>query len=404
MKLLAALLLALAFTGVAWGADSTASLSRGQYLTRIGDCRACHTEPGRAAFSGGRPIETPFGVIYSPNITPDAQTGIGKWTFADFYRAMHNGIDEDGDYLYPAFPFPSYTNLTREDVKAIWNYLRSVEPVHRKNKPDALRWPYSMRSGMRVWRALYFDPHTFKPDPKASPMLNRGAYLVRGLAHCGACHSPRNGWGAVREEYPLAGGTVPIDGWYAPNITPNPSTGIGGWSAQALSNFLSTGRSEHGEALGPMRDVVQSSLQYLKPGDLTAIVSYVQSLPAQGPTLKVAHTAPAATKKHPIPGAALYHKHCSGCHGDNGRAKHDYYPDLHDNSIVLAANPTNLVLMILQGGFEAATEAHPYPYSMPPFGFKLSDKEVAEIANFVRRNWDRRLVPQIAPQQVAPLR
>jgi mono/diheme cytochrome c family protein len=261
-----------------------------------------------------------------------------------------------------------------------------------------------MRSLLGLWRRFYFTPGTFKPDPKASSAVNRGAYLVRGLANCGACHTPRNRLGATLDQYALAGGSVPVEGWYAPNITPNSSTGIGAWSARTLRAFLTTGRGDHGAALGPMRDVVQSSLQNLGPDDATAVVAYLKSVPARGAKVKAAHNAPVGTAENPVPGAALYHKHCAGCHGDKGRAKQDYYPDLRDNSIVLSSNPTNLVLMMLRGGFEAATTAHPYPYSMPPFGFKLSDGQIADIANYVRRNWNRRAVGQIQPDQVESLR
>lgn len=393
------------FAGTTYGAG-TDMVARGKYLTRLGDCRACHTQPGRAAFAGGVPIETPFGVIYAPNITPDKETGIGAWTFDDFYRAMHLGIDEDGDYLYPAFPFPAYTLLTREDVRAIWTYLRTVEPVRRQNEANTLRWPYRLRSLMGVWRQFYFQPGEFQPDPDASAAVNRGAYLVRGLAHCGACHSPRNRWGATMEKYFLAGGSIPVDGWYAPNITPNPHVGIGDWSADTLKAFLTTGRSEAGAALGPMRDVVQASLQYLNDDDLNAIVAYLEKVPAIGPKeVEVTH-APvlAGQEQKKLPGEVLYGKHCDGCHGDEGRAKHDYFPDLYNNPVVLSRNPTNLILIMLRGGFEAATETQPYPHSMPPFGFKLSDKEIAQIANYVRRNWDNRVVPEILPKDVAPLR
>ncbi|HET6726125.1 MAG TPA: cytochrome c [Gammaproteobacteria bacterium] len=404
MKWFAAVLLAFGLVGSACAADASL-VQRGHYLTHLGDCRACHTEPGRAAFSGGLPIGTPFGVVYSPNITPDKKTGIGDWTFDDFYRAMHEGLDKNGDYLYPAFPYPSYTQLTRKDVKAIWAYLRTVQPVQRENKPNTLRWPYSMDSAVRVWRALYFKPHTFQPDPKASATLNRGAYLVRALTHCGACHTPRNGWGALQTEAELAGGTIPVEGWYAPNITPNPYIGIGEWSPEALKSFLTTGRSERGDALGQMRDVVESSLQYLAPEDLTAVIAYLQDVPAIGPQQPIAaNTAPAIDPDKPPLGMTLYGKHCAGCHGDDGHAKRPWYPDLRDSAVVLSPNPTNLVLMILRGGFQAATEAQPYPYSMPPFGFKLSDKEIAAIANYVRRNWSRRDVPQIQAGHIATLR
>lgn len=403
MRCLLPALLALLVPLVAHGADES-QVARGRYLTRLGDCQACHTQAGHEPFSGGRAIETPFGVIYTPNITPDPATGIGAWSADDFYKAMHEGIGKNGEYLYPAFPFPSYTRLGRADVDAIRAYLRTVEPVRRHNRPDNLRWPYSWRSVMRIWRHLYFEPGAYEPDPNRSDAWNRGAYLIKGLAHCGACHTTRNRWGAKKQKLALAGSNLPIDGWLAPNITPSPHGGIGDWPAGALKRFLTTGRSERGDALGPMRDVVQSSLQYIRPDDLDAMLVYLRSVPPLD-TARPARVRPAsAESKQPLPGELLYHKHCSGCHGDDGRAKHEYYPDLRDNPVVLRNNPTNLVLVILRGGFQAATRDNPYPYSMPPFGFKLKDAQVAAIANYVRRNWSRRLVFPITPAQVSPLR
>jgi mono/diheme cytochrome c family protein len=400
-----ALLLAAAAHGAApSGKMDTAKLARGRYLARLGDCRACHTQPGHPAFSGGRPIKTPFGTVYTPNLTPDKATGIGVWNAADFYRAMHNGIGLHGRYLYPVFPFPAYTKLSRKDVNAIWAYLRGVKPVHRRNRPPALRWPYRMRSTLRLWRLLYFKPGAFKPDPDRSALWNRGAYLVRGLTHCGACHTPRNRWGARIDKQALAGGTVPIETvWHAPNITPDRRTGIGKWSAKALQRFLKTGRSKRGAALGPMRDVVQSSLQYLKQRDLKAIVAYLQNVPARTSTRTAGAKSP-MRKQSLAKGKALYHQHCANCHGDNGRAKHAFYPDLRDNRIVLARDPTNLILIMLRGGFEASTAAYPYPYSMPPFGVRLSNNEIAAIADYVRRNWKHRASAPVQPRQVGGLR
>lgn len=397
------------------GTPDAALIARGQYLTRIGDCEACHTRPGGKPFSGGLPIPTPFGTIYTPNITPDAQTGVGQWSFADFYRAMHEGIGKGGEYLYPAFPFPSYTLLSRDDVKAIWAYLRTVPPTHQVNRDDTLRWPYRIRETMAVWRRLYFQAGPYKPDSAKPAQWNRGAYLVQGLAHCGACHTPRNRLGAKSTEALLAGGSVAIDGWNAPNITPNKFTGIGAWPAGSVRDFLATGRSVHSDALGPMRDVVQSSLQYLRSDDLGAIVAYLRTVPPYGPTQPPAGapTAPAAATVAQVPGAspkqvppgeALYRKHCAACHGDNGIAKHDYYPNLRNSSVALAPNPTNLVLIILRGGFQASTKAYPYPYSMPPFGFKLSDQEIAEIANYIRGSWSKWPVAAVYPDQVGDLR
>jgi mono/diheme cytochrome c family protein len=258
---------------------------------------------------------------------------------------------------------------------------------------------------MGLWRRFYFEPGVFKPDPNASAAVNRGAYLVKGLAHCGACHTPRNRLGAMKSQLALAGGTVPVEGWYAPNITSNPYVGIGRWSSDELASFLTSGQSARGAAIGPMRDVVQSSLQHLSDADIDAIAAFLKHSADVGPSEQpfVAHRKRSKKTKKP-PGEKLYGKYCSDCHGDHGRAKHAYYPDLRGNSIVLARNPANLLLIMLRGGFEPATKTHPYPWSMPPFEFKLRDGQIAHIANYVRRNWNGRVVPPIEASQVAALR
>lgn len=412
--LLAACALSLVATGVAaWAfaagdsasvAADTATIEHGRYLVALGDCAACHTQPGQPAFSGGRPLPTPYGVFYPPNITFDRATGIGNWTEADFYRAMHDGVRPDGAYLYPAFPFPSFTRLTRADVDAIWAYLRSVPPVRKTNTPNQLDWPYSARGLMKVWRALYFRPGSFKPDPKRSPAWNRGAYLVNGIAHCGACHTPRNRLGALVGARALAGGTITIEGWRAPNISQNPAHGIGDWSAGNLRDFLQTGHSPRGDAIGPMRDVVQFATSKLSDRDLDGIVAYIKSAPAQPDIvgLSMPQLALAITPAEHASARKLYHTECAGCHGDDGRAKQPY-PDLRGNPVVRSLDYRDLVLQILHGGFQATTAANPYPYSMPPFGARLTDDQIARLATYVRQNWGNG-APVVVAGQVKALR
>lgn len=382
------------------GAAQSSALERGRYLTRLGDCEACHTRTGGQPFAGGRAIETPYGTAYTTNITPDRQTGLGNWTEQDFRRAMHDGIRRDGAYLYPVFPFPSFTKLTAADVAAIWTYLRTVPAVHQVNTPNAFRWPYSMRSLMKVWRALYFTPGTYQPDPQRSASWNRGAYLVEGISHCGACHSPRNRLGALVSAESLAGGTVPIDGWHAPNITSNTTFGIGNWTADDVHSFLATGHSPKGDAIGPMRGVIESSLQHLSQSDIDAIVAYVRSVPARN-GLGLAYMT--AVPVDPDAGKQLYHDQCASCHGDDGNPTHAYYPGLRDNPVVQNLDPTDMVLQILHGGFQASTQANPYPYSMPPFGAELTDAQVAELASYVRRNFGNH-APYVWARDVSSLR
>lgn len=394
----------LAAAGGASTAATSTEVDRGKYLVTLGDCAACHTQAGQPVFSGGRPLPTPYGVFYPPNITPDRTTGIGSWTEQDFYRAMHDGIRRDGAYLYPAFPFPAFTRLTRADVDAIWAYLRSVPAVRKANTPNQLDWPYSMRGLMRIWRMLYFRPGTYEPDPKQSPAWNRGAYLVTGIAHCGACHTPRSRLGALTGAYPLAGGTIRVDGWRAPNISQNTAQGIGTWTAADLRAFLHTGRSTRGDAIGPMREVVQSGLQHLSTSDLDAIVTYVARAPAQLDIVgdAIAQFPLGMTPEARASAQKLYHTECAGCHGDDGRAKRPY-PDLRGNPVVRSRDPDDMVMQILHGGFQASTAADPYPYSMPPFGARLTDEQISYIASYVRSSWGNG-APVVIPRQVESLR
>lgn len=401
LRLTAALALAtiVALTAVPAGATS---LAHGRYLVRLGDCMGCHTEPGHPPFSGGRALQTPFGVIYAPNITPDPETGIGRWSAADFYRAMHNGIAPGGRYLYPAFPFPSYTRLSRADVIAIWSYLRQIEPVHRRNRGNRLRFPYRLRESMRVWRLRFFRPGSYRENPQHSERWNRGAYLVTGVTHCGACHSPRNDWGAKLAARALTGGNLPIDGWLAPDITGDPIHGIGRWTRRELADFLTSGRSARGDAMGPMRDVVQNGLQYLQPADLASIIDYLRAVPGRAPATPPAASPPAAPRPGEDvrlargPGRTLYEHHCRACHGSDGAGEPGRYPALRASSMVRAANPTNLILAILRGGFQAATASAPYPYSMPPFALQLANPDIAALATFVRREFGDRGRPVTA--------
>lgn len=394
------------------GPADSQTLARGHYLTRLGDCKACHTQPGQPPFSGGRAIKTPYGPIYTPNITPDKATGIGTWSAQDFYRAMHNGIKPNGDYLYPAFPFSAYTKLRRKDVMAIRAYLRTVKPVHRENRGNDLHWPYSMRMLMGAWRTLYFDAGAYIRDPAHSIQWNRGAYLVKGLTHCGGCHTPRNLLGAKKPSKALSGGTIPVDGWHVPDITTLGDSDSKPWTAATLEQFLVSGRSPRGDAAGPMREVVQSSLRYLNDRDADAIAAYVVSL-QQGTNREQANPHPvptqagitATTGKTLYPqGRSLYQKYCSDCHGKKGVAQHPYYPDLRNSRLVTATNPDNLALMILRGGFQATTKNHPFPYSMPPFAVLLSDRQIAGIVNYVRSNWGNHVVKPVQPDRVGGLR
>ena len=359
--------------GAAAGPEQVA---RGAYLARAGNCRDCHTPRGAAPYSGGRGIPTPFGTVYSSNLTPDLQTGIGAWSAADFRRALHNGRSRDGRLLYPAFPYDAYTRISAADADALFAYLRSLPAVAQPNRPHALRFPYDTQAALAVWRALFFRPARFEPDATRPPDWNRGAYLVQGLGHCAACHAERNLLGATRDAAGLGGGLIPLQNWYAPPLrTAQPG---------ALAALLQTGRSDTAALLGPMAEVVLHSTQHLDAADLRAMAVYLQSLPASPPMDVPAVSATAAQRTQ---GEALYRDHCSGCHGEHGQGVPGAYLPLAGNPAVLRPTPANLVQVVLGGAFAASTAGNPRPFGMPPFATALSDEEIAAVLSHVRSAW-----------------
>ena len=372
-------------------AGDAALVARGEYLVRAGSCAGCHSERGGVAFAGGRAIDTPFGAIYSPNLTPDAATGLGAWSADDFWRALHNGRSRDGRLLYPAFPYPNYTRMARDDADAMFAYLRSLAPVQRPNTPHALRFPFDQQAALAVWRALFFRPARFEADPAQAPAWNRGAYLVEALGHCNACHARRNALGATAGPLDLAGGLIPIQNWYAPSLNDPAEAGVAGWPATDVAALLRTGVSAHGVAQGPMAEVVAGSTQYLSDADLAAMVVYLQALPARAEPhgAPVAGAAPVA-RAEDAAGQPLYERHCSGCHGAEGRGVAGAYPALAGNRAVAMANPVNLVHIVLRGGFAPTTVGNPRPFGMPPFATVLSDAELATLLSYLRGAWGNR--------------
>jgi mono/diheme cytochrome c family protein len=350
---------------------------RGAYLVALGDCIACHTSIGGAPFAGGRAIETPFGTVFSSNITPDAQTGIGSWSREDFWRALHDGRGKDGRLLYPAFPYPNFTQVTREDADAMFDYLRTVPAVSRANVKHAIRFPYNTQLALMAWRTLYFRPGVFEPEAGHSAEWNRGAYLVRGLGHCDACHTSRNALGAVSHQLDLGGGLIPMQNWYAPPIA--------GWDPSQVAALLTTGVSERAMAMGPMAEVVYRSTQHLSPDDAKAFAAYVHSTPP--PKTGEARAVPQRVMER---GAALYGEHCAECHGDKGEGAMPAYPALAGNPSMNAAVAANGIKAILNGGYAPVTRANPRPYGMPPFFAKLNDQEVAALLTYIRASWGNR--------------
>ena len=362
------------------------SVARGAYLARAGNCMACHTERGGAPFAGGRAIDTPFGTVYAGNLTPDAATGIGKWSRAQFWRALHEGRSRAGRLLYPAFPYPNYTLVTREDSDAIFDFLRSVPSVKRANTPHALRWPYRTQAALAAWRALYFTPGEYRVDRAQSAAWNRGAYLVRGLGHCGACHTARNAFGANSDMMDLSGGLIPMQNWYAPSLASPREAGVADWEPAQIVKLLQTGVAPRGTVLGPMAEVVLQSTQHLAPADLQAMAVFLKALPQADPQ---AARASAAVMGNPMAarGAKLYEQHCAQCHGDHGEGVAGAYPALAGNRAVTLPVTVNLVQVLLGGGFAPATAGNPRPFGMPPYATVLSDADIAAVISHIRASW-----------------
>lgn len=360
-------------------------IARGAYLARAGNCMVCHTDRGGAPYAGGRAIDTPFGLVYASNLTPDRQTGLGLWSADDFWRALRNGRSRDGRLLYPAFPYPNYTHIQREDADALFAFLQSQAAVNQPNRSHQLRWPFSTQTALALWRALYFTPGGYTVEAEQSPAWRRGAYLVQGLGHCSACHAERNALGASRP-LDLAGGLIPMQNWYAPSLTDPAEAGVMEWPLKDIVDLLATGTSSRGSAQGPMAEVVLHSTQYLSADDLNAMATFLKSLPPA--RRKAEPTGPWA--KPSAAGAALYERHCLQCHGDQGQGVAGAYPALSGNRAVTLGPAVNLVHIVLHGGYPPATAGNPRPFGMPPYMMDLSEAEVAELLNHLRSSWGHR--------------
>jgi mono/diheme cytochrome c family protein len=367
------------------GAPADAALvQRGRYLAIAGNCIACHTARGGADYAGGRAVDTPFGTLYATNLTPDDETGIGRWTAAEFRRALRHGRSRDGRLLYPAFPYPSYTLVTSADADALYAYFRSLPPVRQPNRAHALRFPYNLQASLAVWRALYFRPDTLEPDAARSADWNRGRYLVRGLGHCEACHAGRNVLGATTGDIELGGGLIPLQNWYAPSLASSREAGVADWHTDEVIALLRTGVSPRASVMGPMAEVVFRSTQHLAPDDVRAMAVYLKDLP-QADLARPAGSAPDGDTLQL--GTKVYADRCASCHGDRGEGVTGLYPALAGNRAVTLPSPNNLVKAIVHGGFPPTTAGNPRPFGMPPFRQVLDDKQVAAVASYVRHAW-----------------
>ncbi len=374
-------------------ASTSASIERGRYLATAGNCVACHTKPGGKAYAGGLKFDTPFGVLYSTNITPDRATGIGAWSLAQFTAALRSGTRPNGEHLYPVFPYTAYTKLTDADVAALFAYFKSLTPVSQRPPANEMRFPFGERALLGPWKSLFFAESRFVRQTDRSAEWNRGAYLVEALGHCSACHSPRNALGADDSEFLMTGGVhshTDADGrsrqWAASNLTRSPS-GLAAWTVDDLTGYLHRGISPRAAVFGPMNEVV-ASLRQLPVADVRAMAVYLKSLPANQQKVK-SNTLDVDTMSE---GRILYNIHCGTCHQPEGTGGADTGPPLAGSAVVNAPGAESLVNIILRGPDRPktppSTEWQKRRWKMmEAFGDKLGDDEVAAIATYVRNSW-----------------
>jgi len=403
MRRAAILAVTLVATAVAGGAaraepDNYTEAARGRYLTVLGDCMACHIGPDGQSLAGGHLLETPFGKISVPNITPDNDTGIGRWTADDFHNAMRNGKRPDGAHLYPAFPYTSFTRMSRADNDAVFAYLRSRPAVENRVDRDTLPFPFNIRLLMAGWNWLNFTPGEFRPDPQRSAEFNRGAYLVEGPGHCGLCHTPRNLIGGDRDSEHLQGGA--LQGWFAPNITADARLGIGDWSQEEIVTYLRTGHTDRTAASGPMAEVVAYSTSQMTEEDLKAIAVYLRERGAAAPP-----APPPVPAEDPRmrAGEAVYADTCAACHVGNGSGVAGMFPRLANNQLVRQDDPTGILRVVLQGSRSVATPQAPTAPAMPSLGWRLNDQQAADVATYIRNAWGN-AAPPVTPDQVRKMR
>ena len=390
-------------------------LQRGAYLAKLGNCAACHTARGGAAYAGGKAIATPFGAVYTSNITPDLETGIGNWSADAFYRALHEGRSADGHLLTPAFPYPNYTHITRADSDDLYAYfMHSIAPVAQPNKAHDLPFPFNTQVALAFWRTLYFTPNNVAVQPINTPARDikegvkkdnldilRGTYLVRGLGHCSACHAERNALGAnvknpLSDQF-LSGALMPMRDWYAPSLVDKLEAGVAHLPRQDVVSLLKTGIAPNASMVGPMAEVVAGSTQFWTDADLNAAATYLQSLPqieeknltksTTSANSRIAKSQPALLAR----GAELFTQHCATCHGEQGQGMkvegNVALPALAGNRAITMPNTTNLVRIILAGGYAPSTAGNSRPFGMPPFVHVLNDTDIAAVTTYIRNAW-----------------
>ncbi|MDY6944080.1 MAG: cytochrome c [Pseudomonadota bacterium] len=390
-----------------------APMDRGEYVARVGNCVACHSVPDAPAFSGGLKMATPLGAIYATNITPDKFTGIGDYSLEDFDRAMRLGIAKDGHRLYPAMPYPSYAKMSEQDMKALYDFImKSVPAANVANKPSEIPFPLNMRWPLAIWNALFVDDARYQAKAEQSAQWNRGAYLVQGLGHCGACHTPR-GLAFNEKGYSEASGKflmgAELDNWSAPNLRQDVNTGLGAWAPEDTVEFLQAGHNRFGTAFGTMTEVINNSTQYMTDGDIEAVATYLHSLPGArekdnnpfkyDPTIEQKLKA----RQYDVPGALVYAQQCMTCHSPDGKGFAPYLPPLAGNPVIQDPLPASLINIVLNSSSMVVVDGMPDAYRMPQYRVLLNDQEIADVVSFIRSSWGNQASP-VAAQEVAKMR
>jgi mono/diheme cytochrome c family protein len=387
---------------------ASATTAGGEYVQRLADCMACHSVPGGAPFAGGLKMGTPLGVLYTTNITPDPDTGIGRYSPGDFDNAVRRGVAKDGHRLYPAMPYPSYAKLTDDDVRKLYDFfMHEVRPAHLDNRPPEISFPLDQRWGLAWWDAWFLHEGSYRPKTEHDAAWNRGAYLVQGPGHCGSCHTPR-GWAFNevalddRSERYLEGAL--LDGWYASNLRGDRLLGLGQWSESDIVSLLKSGHNSHATVYGSMLDAFNNSTQFMTDEDLSSIAHYLKSLDGGRTGAPSAFVYDGKTAQAldggdlGVLGAGLYLNQCSACHGLDGKGRGDLLPPLAGNTSALERDPSSLIDIVLNGAGRIVVNGIPDSYRMTPFRVLLSDQDIADVATFVRSSWGNNGPPVTAAQ------
>jgi mono/diheme cytochrome c family protein len=412
LALAAAVTASFALPTLSQAADD-ALVTRGEYLAKAGDCIACHSTPHGKPFTGGLKMMTPMGAIYSTNITPDPETGIGHYSEDDFKRAMREGIAKDGHNLYPAMPYPSYAKVNDDDMHALYTYfMHGVAPIKQANREPDIKWPLNMRWPLKFWNMVFLEKGVYQDKTGKDVAWNRGAYLIQGLGHCGSCHTPRGiafQEQALDESGALYLSGSPIDNWFASNLTGEHNVGLGRWSEADVAQFLKTGANQHASAFGSMTDVINNSTQALTDVDVAAMSRYLKSLPAAGGSGGPAYAYDAKATKVSLTrpandaGARVYTAFCMHCHGVDGRGFAPMLAPLAGNPNVLEKNASSLINVTLNGTGDLVIGGVPAAYPMPKYGPVLNDQQIAEVLTFIRAGWNNG-APGVGAGDVAKVR